>query len=171
MRLTKLSTALIFLANIFVQCTFAADNHSADHSNTGAAIDASDPTKIYTFAGIGVKYTDYSNNEHMSEIRFSANIGFGEKDMLIMETGYGEHSGNKIDGKNSGRTDSRLRWFHLFEMADIPSGYRGMATQVDLALAGEIIGTDGQIRCELNSYLLFCLSLVVFIYNRKVALV
>ena len=28
-------------------------------------VDASDPTKIYTYAGGGLKYTDYTNDESM----------------------------------------------------------------------------------------------------------
>ena len=38
-------------------------------------IDASDPTKIYTFMGGGFKYNDYSNGEYMWEARAIGNVG------------------------------------------------------------------------------------------------
>jgi len=108
-------------------------------------IDASDPTKIYTYAGGGMKYTDYTNGESMWEIRATGNIGLSKSDMLLFELGYGWHSGNKTPGDDSGLTNGRLRWFHLFNMNyDVVSGYRGIATQVDLQVAGELKGTDGQ---------------------------
>jgi len=108
-------------------------------------IDASDPTKIYTYAGGGMKYTDYTNGESMWEIRATGNIGLSKSDMLLFELGYGWHSGDKTPGDDSGLTNGRLRWFHLFNMNyDVVSGYRGIATQVDLQVAGELKGTDGQ---------------------------
>jgi len=32
-------------------------------------VDASDPTKIYTYVGAGLKYTDYTNDESVLELR------------------------------------------------------------------------------------------------------
>jgi hypothetical protein len=108
-------------------------------------IDASDPTKIYTFAGGGLKYNDYTNREYMWENRVIGNIGLGEHDMLLFEAGYGWHEGIQAEGKDSGLTNSRLRWFHLFEMDnEVASGYRGMGLQLDVQLAGKLKGTDGQ---------------------------
>jgi hypothetical protein len=60
--------------------------------NTSTAqeeIDASDPTKIYTYAGPGIKYTDYTNDQSMTEIRAAGNVGLGANDMVIFELGYG----------------------------------------------------------------------------------
>ncbi len=108
-------------------------------------IDASDPTKIYTYAGGGIKYTDYTNGESMTEVRATGNIGLSKKDMVLFELGYGKHSGDLVPGDNSGLTNSRIRWFHLFKMDySKQKGYRGWATQVDLQLAGSLKGTDGQ---------------------------
>lgn len=53
------------------------------------AIDASDPTKIYSYAGGGVKYTDYTNDETMTEIRAIGNVALSNNDMLMFEFGYG----------------------------------------------------------------------------------
>jgi len=109
-------------------------------------IDASDPTKIYTYAGGGVKFTDYTNGDSMWEIRATGNIGVTDKDMVLFEIGYGWHDG---DSANRTRdeddiTNSRLRWFHLFDMDySATSGYRGWAAQLDLQLAGGLVGTDG----------------------------
>ena len=110
------------------------------------AIDASDPTKVYTYAGGGVKYTDYTNDESMTEIRTIGNIALSDNDMLMFEIGYGWHKGNnEIEGDDSGVTNGRLRWFHLFDMDyTVASGYRGWAIQVDLQTAGWVKGTDGQ---------------------------
>ena len=109
------------------------------------AIDASDPTKVYTYAGVGVKYTDYTNDETMKEMRAVGNIGLSPNDMLLFEVGYGWHDGDRVEGGNSALTNGRLRWFHLFEMDySVTSGYRGWATQVDLQIAGIMKGTDGQ---------------------------
>lgn len=108
-------------------------------------VDASDPTRIYTYAGGGPKYTDYSNGESMLELRVSGNLGLSKSDMILFEFGYGDHDGDKVPGTNQGLTNSRMRWFHLFDMDyAITNGYRGLAAQVDLQLAGQIKGTDGQ---------------------------
>jgi hypothetical protein len=108
-------------------------------------IDASDPTKIYTFAGMGVKYTDYTNDESMTEARMVFNLGLSPNDMVLGEIGYGWHRGDKVPGSNSGITNARVRWFHLFDMDnDVEFGYRGLGTQVDLQVAGALKGTDGQ---------------------------
>jgi len=108
-------------------------------------IDASDPTKIYTYAGGGLKYNDYTNGEHMVEIRALGNIGLGERDMLLFEFGFGKHQGNQNPRRDHGVTNSRLRWFHLYEMNyELERGYRGLGLQVDAQLAGQIKGTDGQ---------------------------
>ena len=108
-------------------------------------IDASDPTRIYSYAGAGVKFTDYSNDESMWEMRVTGNIGLTTQDMVLFEAGYGFHSGDLLAGSNSGLTNGRARWFHLFGMDySIVSGYRGWATQVDMQVAGSLKGTDGQ---------------------------
>jgi len=107
-------------------------------------IDPSDPTKIYSNAGAGIKYTDYTNGESMTELRATGNLGLSKSDMVVFELGYGSHSGDRVPGKNSGTTNARARWFHLFPMQDKPRGYRGMGTQVDLQLAGDLKGTNGQ---------------------------
>ena len=64
-------------------------------------IDASDPTKIYTYAGGGIKYTDYTNDESMTELRATGNIGVSPKDM-------GWHSGDLVPGSNSGLANARV---------------------------------------------------------------
>ncbi len=108
-------------------------------------IDASDPTKIYTFMGGGLKYLDYTNDESMVEVRTTGNLGLSETDMILFELGYGRHDGNLISGSNSGWTNIRARWFHVVNMNyDVARGYRGWSTQVDLQLAGKLKGTDGQ---------------------------
>ena len=108
-------------------------------------IDASDPTKIYTYFGGGLKYNDYTNGESMTEVRMTGNLGLSEHDAILFEAGYGWHSGNLVPGSNDGMTNARFRWFHLSDMDyDLVRGYRGMGTQVDLQLAGQIKGTDGQ---------------------------
>jgi hypothetical protein len=108
-------------------------------------VDASDPTKIYTFAGGGLKYNDYTNGEYMSEVRLIGNIGLSQNDMLLFELGYGWHQGDQTPGKSEGLTNARFRYFHNFEMDyELDCGYRGMGFQADLQLAGELKGTDGQ---------------------------
>lgn len=108
-------------------------------------IDASDPTKIYTYAGGGMKYTDYSNGDEMLEMRATGNIGLSKSDMVMFEIGYGWHSGDSAAGDDSDITNARFRYFHLFPMDySVVSGYRGLAAQADLQLAGRLKGTDGQ---------------------------
>jgi hypothetical protein len=108
-------------------------------------IDASDPTKIYTFAGGGAKYNNYTNGEYMWGARALGNIALSEHDMLLFELGYGWHHGDQNPRKNHGVTNSRLRWFHLYEMNyDLETGYRGLGLQLDVQLAGQLKGTDGQ---------------------------
>ena len=111
-------------------------------SNAGAqetAIDASDPTKIYSYAGAGYKFTEYSNGDSLSELRAIGNIGFGDNDMLLFELGYGKFSGTVEAGEEeNGLTNGRLRYFHLFNMDySVAKGYRGWATQVDLQFVRE----------------------------------
>jgi hypothetical protein len=110
-----------------------------------SAVDASDPTKVYTFAGVGLKYTDYTNGDSMNEVRATGNLGLSPSDTLLFELGYGFHNGDAAPaGKNEGLTNARLRYFHLFKMDYEKMGYRGMAAQVDLQIAGQLKGTDGQ---------------------------
>ena len=93
------------------------------------AIDASDPTKIYSYAGGGLKYTDYTNNESMLEVRAMGNFGFGDNDAVMFETAYDFHDGNGIPGDSNAITNIRLRWFHSFDLdSSVVSGYRGWAT-------------------------------------------
>jgi len=118
---------------------------SAGVASAEEKIDASDPTKIYTYVGGGIKYSDYTNNESMVEMRATGNIGLSKNDMVMFELGYGWHDGDREPGDNSDFTNARTRWFHLFKMDyGVEKGYRGWATQVDLQLAGALKGTDGQ---------------------------
>ena len=108
-------------------------------------IDASDPTKIYNFAGGGLKYNDYTNGETMWETRIIGNIGLTDHDMILFETGYGWHQGEQAKGRDNGLTNSRVRWFHMYDMNyDVETGYRGLGLQMDTQLAGYLKGTDGQ---------------------------
>ena len=107
-------------------------------------VDATDPTKIYSFLGGGPKYTSYTNDEYMAEFRLIGNIGVSESDMLLGEFGYGKLQGSDFYNDESGWTSARFRWFHLFDMDHEAMGYRGAGSQVDVQLAGELPGTDGQ---------------------------
>lgn len=142
LRINTASNACLMLALMAVSNTLYA---AKDEKPQAENVDASDPTKIYTYLGVGPKYTEYTNGEHMTELRVSGNLGLSRQDMIFFNAGYGEHSGNKVPGSNSGLTNARARWFHLLEMDySVTSGYRGWATQIDLQLAGELKGTDGQ---------------------------
>jgi len=135
MKILNLKPALVAVAILASLTTLYAEE----------AIDASDPTKVYTYAGVGVKITDYTNNETMTEMRAIGNIGLSPNDMLMFELGYGWHDGNKVAGEDNDITNGRLRWFHLFDIDySVESGFRGWATQVDLQIAGSLKGTDGQ---------------------------
>lgn len=135
MRSFIIKAALVQIVLIGMQITHAQEE----------TIDASDPTKIYSYAGGGVKFTDYTNGETMTEIRANGNFGFGPKDMVMFELGYGFHDGDSVPGSNSGLTNARVRWFHLTNMdGSIVSGYRGWGTQIDAQFAGALKGTDGQ---------------------------
>lgn len=111
----------------------------------GEAIDASDPTKIYSYAGLGYKYTAYTNHDHLQEIRTNGQLGLSESDMLTFEIGYGKYQGTVLPGEHgTGLTNARARWFHLASMdSSVTHGYRGWATQVDLQLEGSVKGTKG----------------------------
>jgi len=108
-------------------------------------IDASDPTKIQTYAGPGIKYTSFADDADLTELRATGNIGVGEKDMVMFELGYGDFDGPAIAGdKTSGLTNARARWFHLFKMdSTVVKGYRGWATQIDLQFEGDVVRTSG----------------------------
>ena len=42
-------------------------------------VDATDPTKIYSFFGGGPKYSEFTNGDYLREARVIGNIGFSEK--------------------------------------------------------------------------------------------
>ena len=107
-------------------------------------VDAADPTKIYTFLGGGPKYISFTNGEYIWEARLIGNLGLGAHDMVLFEAGYGRIDGNDVFDADSDWTNTRIRWFHLFDMDYEAIGYRGLGTQVDLQLAGSLPGTDGQ---------------------------
>jgi hypothetical protein len=114
-------------------------------AQTDVVIDASDPTKFYTYAGGGLKYNEYTNGESALEMRVTGNLAISSVDSVLFEVGYGWHDGNLVAGSNQGMTNARFRWFHLSDIDyDLVMGYRGMGTQVDLQLAGQLKGTDGQ---------------------------
>jgi len=119
--------------------------HSAAWAEEAGQIDASDPTRIYSYAGPGYKFTEYSNGDSLSEIRAIGNIGVTDNDMVLFEIGYGKYSGTAASGEDKdGRTNARLRYFHLFDMDySVARGYRGLATQIDLQLEGDVKGTTG----------------------------
>lgn len=131
----KIFYTLILVGGIFLtaQLCFAEEE----------GIDASDPTKIYSYVGLGVKYTDYTNNESMTEARVTGNLGLSPSDMVLFELGYGWHDGDS--GNDNDITNARFRYFHLFSMDySVETGYRGMSSQADLQLSGSLKGTDGQ---------------------------
>lgn len=133
-------TRFLFIFALLVFASFVNAQEAEEE-----AVDASDPTKIYTYAGGGIKYTDYTNGESMVEARITGNLGISKSDMALFELGYGWHDGDLVAGKNSDLTNSRIRYFHLFPMDySVVSGFRGMAGQVDLQLAGDLKGTNGQ---------------------------
>ena len=133
-----------FLGNIAALAAAIMLMNAATAEESGE-IDASDPTKVYSYAGPGYKFTEFSNGDSLNELRAIGNIAFGSSDMLLFEIGYGSYSGTVSDGeKEDGITNSRLRYFHLFNMDySVSSGYRGWATQVDLQLEGNVKGTTG----------------------------
>ena len=108
-------------------------------------IDASDPTRIATYAGPGIKFTSFADDAELWELRAVGNIGLGEQDMVMFELGYGDYDGPATgDQKTKGLTNARARWFHLFKMDNtVTKGYRGWATQIDLQLEGDVTRTDG----------------------------
>ena len=112
----------------------------ATHALAEEAVDASDPTKIYSYVGPGYKYTKYGNGDYLQELRIVGNIGLSDSDMVLFELGYGDYNGSLLPGeKDSGVTNGRGRWFHLFDMDySILSGYRGWATQLDLQFEGSV---------------------------------
>lgn len=119
----------------------------ATGSETEKAIDASDPTRIYSFMGGGPKYNSYTNSDYMIEMRVIGNFGLSDRDMILFEGGYGWHDGELASEEetDNGFTDIRLRYFHTVAMKyEVKSGYRGWGTQVDVQLAGQVRGTDGQ---------------------------
>jgi hypothetical protein len=129
----------------FVVCCIATSLSMNAAAQDEEYVDATDPTKIQTFVGLGAKYTDYTNGETMLEARTIGNIGLTEQDMLLFEIGYGWHDGDLVAGHDSGITNGRIRWFHLGEMKyDLERGFRGFGFQVDAQLAGRLKGTDGQ---------------------------
>ena len=131
----RLTLALILCA-LFSAAPLAA---------TAEEIDASDPTKIYTYLGGGLKYSDYTNGESMLELRATGNWGVDDNDSVLFEVGYGWHDGNLVPGADSAMTNLRIRWFHMLPIDySIVRGYRGMGLQLDLQFAGELKGTDGQ---------------------------
>ena len=116
-------------------------------------IDASDPTKIYSYIGPGYKYTEFSNGDDLQEARIIGNLGLGDSDMVLFEIGYGSYDGTTERGeKDTGTTNGRARWFHLFDMDySVLKGYRGLATQIDVQFEGNVKGTTGSITVALGA--------------------
>lgn len=110
------------------------------------AVDASDPTKIYSYLGPGYKYTNFTNDDELHELRLIGNLGIGSSDMVMFELGYGKYFvGDDSSAKDdTGITNGRARYFHLFTMDySVLTGYRGWATQIDMQFEGGVEGTKG----------------------------
>jgi len=119
----------------------AAESENQGGDAKTKQIDASDPTRIVTFLGVGPKITNFVDGSQINEVRVAATVGLGAKDMLTGEIGYGHHTGDK----KSGMTNAQFRHFHLFKMDNsIEQGYRGWGSSVLLNLAGDLRGMDGQ---------------------------
>jgi len=108
-------------------------------------IDASDPTKINTYVGPGIKFTSFADDAELLEVRATGNIGLGPQDMVMFELGFGDFDGTAAPGATTnGLTNARARWFHLFSMdSSVVKGYRGWATQIDVQLEGDVTRTNG----------------------------
>ena len=55
---------------------------TASQTGFSEEIDASDPTKIYSYAGPGFKHTEFSNGDTLNEFRIMGNAGITEHDMV-----------------------------------------------------------------------------------------
>ena len=132
------AAGFLLIACTLTRLVFAQEQEAAQ-------VDASDPTKIYSYAGLGFKFTEFANGDSLNELRAIGNIGFSDQDMVLFEIGYGDYSGTVLPGeKGSGVTNGRARYFHLFDMDyTVAKGYRGWATQVDLQFEGSVKGTSG----------------------------
>ena len=84
-----------------ILCALALVTIFAHQAQADEPVDATDPTKIYSFIGGGLKYNEYTNGEYMWEIRATGNIGLSESDMILFEGGYGKHQGNQAPGSNA----------------------------------------------------------------------
>ena len=139
-RLSRLSAILAVVAIVVIVPRFGWTQEIESDQ-----IDASDPTKIYTYAGGGLKYNEYTNGEYMIEARAIGNVGLSEDDMVLFEFGYGWHQGDLVPGDDNALTNIRLRYFHVMSMdRDVVRGYRGTTLSLDVQLQGELKGTDGQ---------------------------
>ena len=100
---TAVTRGILITAILFV---FSAPSAAED-----GAIDASDPTKVYTYAGGGLKYTDYTNDDQMVEVRANGNWGVTSSDMVLFEFGYGWHQGDIEHGTQNENdlTNARIR--------------------------------------------------------------
>ena len=133
---------LIILGLLF-HCTLLITSSNATDTKQiqSGDIDASDPTRIYTWLGGGYKYTEYANNEEIGELRLTANIGLSANDMVLIESGVGNLSGHETD--NKGLTDSKVKWYHLMDMDyEKEWGFRGWGTHLEIKVGGGLRGTN-----------------------------
>ncbi len=131
--------ALLFLV-LLVPYLFAGSALASGQGGEKQKIDASDPTRIVTFIGLGPKYTQYVDGSNVKELQFSLSMGLGVKDMISVEGGYGYQSATR----QYGWTNIDIRHFHLFRMDKVDKGYRGWGSSFQLNIAGSLPGTDGQ---------------------------
>ncbi len=77
-------------AGFTLSLLFGAAAQAADAGSTGKkTVDASDPTKIYSFIGVGPRHTAYTNGEHTWELRTTGTLALTPQDMAVFEIGYG----------------------------------------------------------------------------------
>lgn len=143
-RCHRVQAALIALALGAWGSPALASDESPPADAGSTTYDPSDPTRVDTRGGFGVKNTEYDPSGQLRELRAKIAVQLNPKDLVTIDIGVGKNLNVPGESDEFGLTDVRFRFFRMWNVdRSIVAGWQGWGTSLELQTPGNVPGTDG----------------------------